>query len=122
MSGSWDRESQRDLILDHLKRLGIYKPGLLFRGFDGKDLGVVKQFGTESTDMESVFCSTEDQLADPEGAEESALDYSFKHNESCIAVYDPDILTQGNKDLPYQYSVVKGESFRDALLAILVFK
>lgn len=124
LSKSWDKESQRDIIIQKLKRLKIYKPNLLFRGLDGDKINVIKEHGTDDPDVDMVFCSTEGELADEYGMKESALDFASEYHVPAVAVYD------GNKMIEqieeggggYEYSPKSGFNFKDALIAVLMLK
>lgn len=124
LSESWDKESMRDILIERLKELGIYQPNLLFRGFDGNKIKVLMQYGTDIPDDSVIFCSTEGQLVDEYGTEESALDFSLSQEKASLAVYDGNKLIEDSSKYGsgYEYQLKKGATFKEALLAVLTLE
>ncbi|HUT22027.1 MAG TPA: hypothetical protein VMX18_01305 [Candidatus Bipolaricaulota bacterium] len=124
LSKGWDTESMRDILIERLKELGIYQPNLLFRGFDGNKIEVIKQHGTDIPDDTVIFCSTEGQLVDEYAMEESALDFSLGQEKAGLAVYDGARLFKDSSKYGsgYEYQPKKGTSFKEALLAVLILE
>ena len=123
LSESWDKESMRDLIIEKLKELGIYKPDLLFRGFNGKKIEVVRQNGTDTPDSPVIFCSKESELADEHAMEQSALDFALENKKAGLSVYEGDKLSEVNTGFhSYQYTAKKDTKLKDALIAIFTLE
>lgn len=124
LSKGWDRESMRDILIERLKKLNIYQTDLLFRGFDGNKIEIIKKHGTDIPKDTVIFCSTEGQLVDEYGLEESALDFSLEQEKSGLALYDGSQLLQDIEKYGsgYEYKPKKGTNFKEALLAILILE
>ena len=123
LSEGWDRESIRDILIERLKELAIYQPNLLFRGFDGNKIEVVKKYGTDNPNSLTIFCSKERELADEYAAEESALDFALDQKKAGLAVYEGDKLWQKtNVDPTYRYRAKEGTNLKEALLAVLILE
>lgn len=119
LSEGWDKESMRDILIERLKELGIYQPNLLFRGFDGNKIEVVKQHGSDSPNIPTVYCSKENELADEYAIEQSALDFALGQEKAGLAVYEGIKLEE---DIRYRYRAKKGTSLKEALLAVLILE
>lgn len=124
LSEGWDRESFRDIIIERLKELGIYGPNLLFRGFSGKKIEIIKQHGTDIPADTVIFCSTESQLVDERSQSQSALDFALDKKKAGLAVYDGEKLVADSDKYGsgYEYRSKEGSNFKEALLAVLILK
>lgn len=87
LSKAWDTLSQVELFIRKLKRLKIYRPNLLFRGFDGQKMSMMFS-GRSGKNI--IFCSQEFDLFNENGFCENALKYAFQYDEPAIAIYDDD--------------------------------
>ena len=122
LSECWDKESMRDILIEQLKKLGIYRPNLLFRSFNGSRIAVVKQHGTDNPKASTVFCSKESELADQQGMEESSLDFVLNQKKVGLAVYEGEKLEQRDVDPTYRYRAKVGTNLKEALLAVFILE
>ncbi|MSR73400.1 hypothetical protein EXS61_02250 [Candidatus Parcubacteria bacterium] len=116
ISSGWDSISFAEVFIKKLKELGIYKPNLLFSGFDGNTIG--KQFGS-SENENIVFCSEESDLdSGGGGIDENAIEHAFHYHEPAVAIYDNSKLQKSENKGFYGY-IIKD---RSALIAIIRLK
>lgn len=121
LSEYWAIELEVDAFLEELKRLKIYRKGLLYSGLDGSMIG--QQVSSDEGEN-VIFCSTEQNLTGSYGEEgvksavapQNALEYASDYDQPAIAIYDSSKM--GKKDDHYMYKI-KDPS---ALLAILILK
>lgn len=93
---------QIQLVIDRLKELGLYRPGLLYRGFDGSDSeAVLGLHRDEETGERLLHAYTEDELFDPE-ERESVIDYAFDFEDPAVAIIDPSMYE--TTFIPTQYA------------------
>jgi len=123
ISKTWDNKSMCDLIIKRLKKLKIYRPNILFRGFDGAKTEIVKQHGSDTPQRSTIWCSSEKEFINEYGIDESALDYAtYYEDRAALSIYDGDKLTQRKDDLECQYRPKKGTNLKEALLIIFLLK
>ena len=119
ISEGWDTESQVAAFIKGLRKLKIYKKGLLYSGFDGSKIG--QQFSSDEGEN-TVFCSHEENLTGSyaeksETADnQSAFEFASGYEQPAIAIYDPSKMEKGNRYHEYK---IKDPS---ALLAIIILK
>jgi len=119
ISEGWDTESQIAAFIKGLKKLKIYKKGLLYSGFDGSRIG--QQFHSDEAEN-VVFCSKEENLTGSytestlEADNQSAFDFASAYKQPAIAIYDPSKMEKGDSYHKYK---IKDPS---ALLAIIILK
>jgi hypothetical protein len=79
LSEAWDTESEAELLIEALKKAGIYKENLLFCGFDSS-----QQFRTAG----SLFATWEENLKEGLSGEEdiNPMEYAFEQNKPAIAI------------------------------------
>ena len=117
LSEGWDTVSQAEIFIEQLKKLGIYKPKLLFSAFDGSKIG---ESTSSNAGQDVVFCSEESDLfSGSGGSNENSLNYALDYKEGAIAVYDGDKLEEANKEHGLYGYKIKDSS---ALLAIIKLK
>lgn len=117
------REGERDYIIGALKRLNLYKSGLLFRGFDGEKIESVQRDGSGTSHKYGFHASTESELVPITTDGQSALDFAMDYDVSALAIYDKDKLFgpgDGQGCVEYEYKPKDGHTFKDALVAILI--
>ncbi len=119
ISEGWDTESQIAAFIKGLKKLKIYRKGLLYSGFDGSKVG--QQFhSNEGEDV--IFCSHEENLTGSysentaHADNQSAFDFASEYKQPAIAIYDPSKMEKG---LSYHEYKIKDPA---ALLAIIILK
>lgn len=126
ISTAWDTASEVDMVLEALKQRGVYRPDLLYRGFDGAKKSVLLREGRENTESEDFYASTESELYADESI--SALHYALRNDKPVLAIYDSSMLLDEKpedvtQDLaPYQYLPRESKTYRDALLGIVYIK
>jgi hypothetical protein len=109
------REIYKNHIIGYLKTLGLYKPNLLYRGFDVENVNDVKKTGTDIPDSEEIWCSGEDELLnDGNITGESATVYALEGG--ALSIYDMDMLE--NSDGMHGFVPREGLTFKDALVAV----
>jgi len=109
ISDGWDTESQVEILMKKLKTLKFYRPGLLYSGFDARNLGQV----TNSKEG-IVFCNTEEVFRNVQD-EENPLQFAISNPQGAIAIYDPQKMEKTTDYGLYSYKI-KDPS---ALLAII---
>jgi len=124
LSAAWDTEAEReffDLFVEKLKALGMYRPNLLYRGFNGERVKIIKKHGTDNPDSNTTWCSTASELSfdDDSG---NALRYALLTEKSGLAIYDGEKLEGGIGPIPYLYKPKEGGNFKKALLAIFILR
>jgi hypothetical protein len=123
LSKTWDLESQRDLIIQKLKKWRLYSENLLFKGFDASRIDLMKQHGTDSSE-ETIFCSTEEELTEDVGGMRmrSAINYAIRSESGsgAMAIYDKSKLIP--EPIEFEYRLKDGFTFKDALLMIIILK
>ncbi|MDO8555997.1 MAG: hypothetical protein Q7R96_02375 [Nanoarchaeota archaeon] len=87
-------------FLRFVKRDGIYRPDLLYRGFNGKKLGLMLSQGTDLTRTtdefdarKQTFCSTKHQLLQIDDTGLNAMRHAIGAKIPAIAVYNGSLLT-----------------------------
>lgn len=119
LSLACDLATRKYLIIERLKELGLYSPNLLFRGFDGARIEILKRTGTdEPTEGRAVSCSRENELTDL-ADEKTEIEIALDHDEPGLSVYD------GNKlylEVFNTYIPKKGKTLKEALLAIFLLR
>ena len=99
ISEGWDTPSQAEVFLKELKKLRFYRPGLLYSGFDGDQIG--KSWGSTEGKF-VVFCATVADISG-EGDYANPLEFAMEYKNPAIAVYDSaklefvDPVHQGNE-------------------------
>jgi hypothetical protein len=116
MSSAWDTESQKDLVIERLKELGLYKPDLLYRGFDGEKVKAVLEYGTDKKGENQIWGSAEEDLADSQARRQSAIKFAMYQDVPGLAVYDRSKLIDGDEE--YSYAAAPGRSIKDALIIV----
>jgi hypothetical protein len=115
LSEAWDTESEAELLIEALKRAGIYKENLLFCGFNG-----AQQFRT----ARSLFASWEENLKEgwSGGEDINPIEYAFEQKKPAIAIIDGDkIDNPPARGAGWKYAEIK-ISDQSALLAIVFLK
>jgi len=85
-SAGWDRKEQFEIIKNRLRKLGRYKPKLLYRGIDGsRDL---KKLGIEVAGRTEFSCSTEEDFLENEGAYGEIIEW--KQPAIVVTVWSPE--------------------------------
>ncbi len=120
ISSGWDSESLAEVFIKKLKELGIYKPNLLFSGFNGSEIGKTYS-GTRGANI--VFCSKENELKHGSsggdgGLEHSALFYAHLYTNPAVALYEAEKLEEAPEEHDGGY-MIKNPS---ALIAIVLLK
>ncbi|MBS3168912.1 hypothetical protein J4210_00365 [Candidatus Woesearchaeota archaeon] len=82
-----------DLVVEQSRKDRKYTPDLLYRGFDGRKIQVILQYGTDTPTSDEIYCSDERELRNG-GMEETrcALAYALRHPVPALAIY-----TNGHK-------------------------
>lgn len=112
-------EGYRDLIINRLRELGLYSPDLIYRGYDGNKIEVVKQYGTDIPASKIIDASKEGELADESRLEQSAIKFSIMaHDVGGLSVYDSNKFIGHVEGNPYSYQLREGATFEDALVAV----
>jgi len=122
-------EQKVKIIIDRLKKLGLYNPDLLYRGFSGENIQRILEYGTDSIRDEEegydeeeeytedvVYCSSEKDLTNEYGTEQSAIEYALREEVPALAVYDGKKLE--STPVPYEYEAKESNKLKDALIAI----
>lgn len=91
LSEAWDTESEAELLVEALKRAGIYKENLLFCGFNGEE-----QFRTTG----EIFAAREKNLKEGLSGEENSnpIEYAFGQKKPAIAIIDADRIDNPTKE------------------------
>ena len=113
-------DDEINLILRKLRKEKLYHPRLLYRGFDGERIDVVKQFGTDIPASNVIWCSDENYFCEKYGDDRSALRYAQNYVNPALSIYDGNKMTRGEDD--QEYNFVEGISPLDALIAVFVLK
>ena len=123
-SDTWNgQEGVRDFIIQRLKTLQLYSPNLVFRGFNGKRMEMIKKNGVDIFLNGYFFGSTEVELASETRIEQSAIDYALRNDIPGLAVYDGEkFLSFPQTDCEYMYELKKGVTYKEALLAVFILK
>jgi len=79
---AWDTESEVEIIIERLKKLGIYKENLLYCGFDGS-----RDFQTDS-----FYAGEEKNLKEgiTSGNNYNPIEYAFKQKIPAVAIVDSE--------------------------------
>ncbi|MBI2577836.1 MAG: hypothetical protein HYV77_03260 [Candidatus Wildermuthbacteria bacterium] len=115
LSEAWDTESEAELLIEALKRAGIYKENLLFCGFNGE-----KQFRTTG----KVFATWEVDLKGRllGGKDMNPIEYAFDQKKPAIAIIDGDkIDNPPSKGEGWRYAKIKIMD-QSVLLAVVFLK
>lgn len=94
----YDPLSYLEIIKTQLVQDGLYTPGLLYRGFNAKDISRLLKEGQDTPG--ELFCVNESQLetALKTGDKiDNALSYAAEHETPAIVVYDGSKMTQETK-------------------------
>ncbi len=115
ISKAWNSEGEALLFIEALKKLPIYREGLLYSGFDGDHIDV--SFSSKDKYIEGgIFCCEEKELSGVTGGQ-SALDFAIDYKNPAIAVYDPIKLTK----VPFEFYAYTVDD-PSALIAIIKIK
>ena len=114
--------TEADLIVDKLKFDGLYKPNLLYRGFDGKKLKILLEHGTDTPNSDTIFCGDEGDLRREDSDDGMDIIYhALLHKISALVVYDGSKLTDDS--LAYQQKTFTDPKNKlEALVAIYVLQ
>jgi hypothetical protein len=88
---AWDTESEFEIIVEALKKAGIYKRSLLYCGFDG----------SRKFQMDSFFAGEERNLKEgiTSGNNYNPIEYAFKQKIPAIAIVDSEKTEITEEDL-----------------------
>ncbi len=113
ISEGWDKESQIEIFMRELKKLPFYRPGLLYSGFDGDQIG--KNWGSAEGKM-VVFCAEEDDI-NGDGDNQNPFEFALDYKNPAIAVYNP----AGLEPVDESYGEMEGYKIKDlsAILGII---
>ncbi|MBI4152639.1 hypothetical protein HY495_02915 [Candidatus Woesearchaeota archaeon] len=109
-----------DLVVEQLRKDRKYTPDLMYRGFDGRRLEIMLQYGTDTPTSDEIYCGNEEELRNG-GIEETecALAYALRHPVPALAIYDSSLLDRGQeKDRVFMDPSKKLE----ALVAVYLLK
>ena len=104
-----------NLVVRRLKSDGLYKPNLMYRGFNGEDLSIMLKYGTDIPDSDMIYCGDENELR--EGDDMSALKYAYYHSNPALAVYDGSKLTDSEESYEKK-RFIDSQQKLDALIAV----
>lgn len=110
-----DIATDADLVVRRLKSDGLYKPNLMYRGFNGEELKIMLEHGTDTPDSDMIYCSNENELR--EGGNMSALRYAYYHSNPALAVYDSSKLID-SKESYQRKRFIDSQQKLDALIAV----
>ena len=82
-----------DIIIENLKEAGLYRPDLLYRGFNGMRIPILLKTGQDIIG-EIIYCSTEEDGREHSGTKETEnpFFYAFDTKKPALAVFNPDHL------------------------------
>ncbi len=112
---------QARLVLDNLRTRGLYKPDLIYHGFDGdKELANMLREGVKDAGADTFYGAEEKRLFEFDA--ENPLDYSFcdSHVKAGLAVYDGDFVRMRRGTIVYEFFNTNRKL--DALIAIYILK
>ena len=115
LSTDGDVATDVDIVVERLKYDGLYKPDLMYRGFDGKKLRIMLKHGTDTPNSDMIYCGDENELR--EGDNMSALKYAYYHSNPALAVYDGSKLTGGEESYEKK-RFIDSQQKLDALIAV----
>lgn len=84
-----------EAVRDELKRDGLYKEGLLYRGFSGKDINTLIREGQDTSG--ELFCVRESELETALKTGDNianVFSYAKEHENPALVVYDGSKMTQ----------------------------
>lgn len=108
MSSAWNTASEAGLIVEALKRAGVYTPNLLYCGLNGQALK-----NNEVRTTGEVFCSIESDLVPNSDMDCSAIHFAYQYKNPAIAIYDPD---KTKPEHGYSYTLLQPS----ALILVLI--
>ena len=112
--------TEADLLVGALKEAELYKINLLYRGFDGKNLDVILEHGTDDLEVEGVYCVTEQELNEGGCEGLNPFDRAIECPIPAIAVYDGDKFYDGASELDRKF--INPEDKLSALVAVYLLK
>lgn len=85
---AWDTQSEAEVFIEQLRKVGVYQEDLLFCGFDGTQIGT----SFASAEHENIiFCSQERELSVGRGnydGGQNALRFAQEYEVPMVALYD----------------------------------
>jgi cobalamin biosynthesis Mg chelatase CobN len=105
-------------VLRFLKKQRLYKKGALYRG---ANIGELKIYQNPET---KIFASTEEEMLDQSFDSESAWRYVHDHERDGVLIVFDEKKMQTDTDTArgdYSYSLKPGETFENAILAVVKF-
>ena len=115
LSTDGDIATDADMVVERLKCDGLYKPDLMYRGFDGERLKIMLKHGTDTPDSDMIYCGDEAELRTYEEMM-NALVYAYMHSNPALAIYDGSKLTSG--DCPEKKRFIDPQNKLDALITV----
>jgi len=108
LSEGWDTKSQLDILEAELHKLAVYRPGLLYSGFNADDIG--KRFS--SAEKNIVWAMPEEHLfaEDAEGTQRNINNpfmFADTYRKPALAIYDPEKLQPAEH--VNSYEVLEGQ-------------
>ncbi len=113
ISGANGKEEEIEVMFRAIKKQGIYSKDALYRGTTDQEV-------LSGKNPSIIFCSTESDIRDHFSLRESALEYALEHIDGILLVLDSSKLRP--LFLEYNYKLIQGVKYEDAILGIAKFK
>ena len=116
--------TEADIIIEKLKKDGIYKPNLIYRGFNGEMMITMLKTGADITNDdcgdEAIYADGEKSLRETPQSSENPLSYGIESLVPALAVYNGSKLkgVQGGK----MFSFKNPKKKLEALVAVYKLK
>lgn len=131
LTGAIDKDEQLTGILRALNQLGAYRPDLLYRGFDGRRIGKVRNHGTDRIGKRNLFAMTEAEwreankslTGDLNPLEYTDITHDYRVDTAApvaLSVYKPDGLERTERD--YEYKFMEGVEPASSLVGVFLLK
>ena len=115
-------DEDANMVVERLKRDGLYKPDLMYHGFDGERyiLKIMLKHGTDTPDSDMINCGDETELrtSGSECCNMNALEQAYRHSDlnPALAIYDASKLMGG--DCVQRKRFIDPQNKLDALVAV----
>ncbi len=94
-----DTIEDAETVISELKNRKLYRPRLMYRGFNGNRIALVCEHGSDTPRSDLIYLGDEDDLkVSPHdyGGNMNALYYAFLYKKPALAVYNGDMFIIGD--------------------------